>query len=270
MGLDWQSPNGSPVGIFISVDASEQQTQAFQCDGASTSTVPISFAPFCGSSLGPTITGTFEGTDYVGTIPIDCTGTGMVGGYKFAVSAKGLLEVNNGFSVHGSNSSTIGQAGKQDGGSAAGARYCKTWLGQITYKAAEALGKSILATWQRLGYTTAVEFLAYFLSGQGLPMDLPDTSPTATEIKRSTEFTAENKAVLTYIKQQLDGGATQIQLPAPDPLHTFAFLNRSTEPDLYLAFRYTHGLTVQGGGSLIGSNYIGTLTYVITESYGFN
>ena len=74
---------------------------------------------------------------------------------------------------------------------------------------------------------------------------------------------ARRRALLAF------GGATQIQLPAPNPLDTFAFLSYAS-PDLYLAFRSTNGLNVSGSASIVGSNYVGSLTYVISKSYGFN
>jgi len=174
------------------------------------------------------------------------------------------------FTISGSDKSPTGEAGKQATGSPAGAKACKKLLGQIKFKEAESLGKHILHTWQTLGLTTASEFLAHFLDGTGTAMDLSDTSSAASEIKKSKEFTNENNNILNYIKQQLEAGATHIQLPAPNPLHAFAFLSKFTEPDLYLAFRYTHGLDVSGSGSIVGADYVGTLTYVISESYGFN
>jgi hypothetical protein len=176
----------------------------------------------------------------------------------------------SGFTISGSDQSTTGQAGKQDTGSPADAKVCKTLPGQFVYKADEAEGKSIVSVWRRAGLATASEFLAHFLDGTGTAVNLPDTLATASEIKKSKEFKAENTNVLNYIQQQLDGGATQIQLPTPNPLHAFAFTSFFTEPDLYLAFRYTHGLDVSGSGSAVGNDYVGSLTYVISESYGFN
>jgi hypothetical protein len=174
------------------------------------------------------------------------------------------------FTISGSDQSTLGQAGKQATGSPEDAKICKTFLGQYAYRTDEAIGDFIVAAWQKAGLTTAAEFLANFLSGTGAAINLPDTSPTAAEIKRSLAFTVENNNVLNYIQQQLNGGATQIQLPTPNPLHAFAFLSYNASADLYFAFRYTHGVVVSGSGSLVGTNYVGSLTYVINESYGFN
>jgi hypothetical protein len=174
------------------------------------------------------------------------------------------------FTISGSDKSPAGQAGKQATGSPADAKVCKSFSGQAKYKADEALGKSIVATWQKFGLTTASAFLAHFLDGTGTADNFPDTSTAASEIKKSKEFTDENTNVLNYIAQQLNGGATQIQLPTPNPLHALAFLKYFTESDLYFAFRYTHGIDVSGSGSVVGNNYVGSLTYVISESYGFN
>jgi hypothetical protein len=42
-----------------------------------------------------------------------------------------------------------------------------------------------------------------------------------------------------------------------------------TTSDLYWSFRGTQGLTVSGSGSRKSGRYVGTLTYVIRDSYGF-
>ena len=42
-----------------------------------------------------------------------------------------------------------------------------------------------------------------------------------------------------------------------------------TTSDLYWSFRGTQGLTVTGSGSRKSGRYVGTLTYVIRDSYGF-
>ena len=174
------------------------------------------------------------------------------------------------FTISGSDNSTVGEAGKQATGSAKDAKTCKSLLGQLQYHEYEGIGKSLVKSWQALGLNTAAMFLAHFLDGTGTPLNLADSSSTAAEIQKSKEFTAENTNILNYIQQQLDNGATKIQLPTPNPLHAFAFLSKFTEPDLYLAFRRTNGLAVTGSGYLNGNNYVGSLTYVITETYGFS
>jgi hypothetical protein len=174
------------------------------------------------------------------------------------------------FTISGSDNSTVGEAGKQATGSAKDAKTCKSLFGQLAYKESEGIGISLVKSWQALGLNTAAMFLAHFLDGTGTPLNLADTSSTAAEIQKSKEFTAENTNILNYIQQQLRNGATKIPLPTPNPLHAFAFLAKFTEPDLYLAFRRTNGLAVTGSAYLNGNNYVGSLTYVITETYGFS
>lgn len=174
------------------------------------------------------------------------------------------------FTVSGDDNSTVGEASKQATGSAKGAKTCKSFFGQIAYREAEGIGISLVTSWQKLGLSTAAMFLNHFLDGTGSALNLADTSSTAAEIQKSKEFTTENTDILNYIQQQLRNGVTKIQVPNPRTLHAFAFLGKFSETDLYLAFRRTNGLSVTGSGYLNGNNYVGTLTYVVTESYGFS
>ncbi|MGH3251270.1 MAG: hypothetical protein ACRDOI_34395, partial [Trebonia sp.] len=65
---------------------------------------------------------------------------------------------------------------------------------------------------------------------------------------------------------QLKAGQAQVRLSAAR-LPTVAF--ESTAGDLYWGFRGTQGLTVTGSGVREKGRYVGTLTYVIRDSYGF-
>jgi hypothetical protein len=177
------------------------------------------------------------------------------------------------FTVSGSDSSTTGTTGptgKQATGSAAQAKFCAT-LGRQAFKDDEARGRSIAATWNNIGLTTASSLLTHFLNGTGAEVDDPATSHAAAEIEASSEFTTENKAIDAYIGGQLATGATTIRLPAGhnNPVNALGFTNL-TEPDLYFALRRTNAIQVSGSGSLVGFNYIGSLTYTISESYGFS
>lgn len=176
-----------------------------------------------------------------------------------------------GFTVNGSQMSTTGEAGKQDVGSAQDAAKCASVKGQKKFTRDELLGAFTAGSWQNAGLTNAAQFLADFLAGSGYEVDLPDTSSLAAEIQGSSEFTAENKDILAYVKKELAAGDTQINLPpGPDNVHALAFLRYVAEPDLYWALRRTNGITVSGSGNQVGSDYVGTLTYVINESYGFS
>lgn len=174
------------------------------------------------------------------------------------------------FTVTGDDNSTVGEASKQATGNAKDAKTCKSFFGQIAYREAEGIGISLVTSWQKLGLSTAAMFLNHFLDGTGTALNLADTSSTAAEIQKSKEFTTENTDILNYIQQQLRNGVTKIQVPNPRTLHAFAFLGKFSETDLYLAFRRTNGLSVTGSGYLNGNNYNGTLTYVVTETYGFS
>jgi hypothetical protein len=68
------------------------------------------------------------------------------------------------------------------------------------------------------------------------------------------------------IFSQLKDGKTRVQLSAAQ-LPTVAFESKSS--DLYWGFRGTQGLTVTGSGSRKTGRYVGTLSYVIRDSYGF-
>jgi hypothetical protein len=195
----------------------------------------------------------------------DITDSGGIGWTNFSFTQ------GSSFTVSGSDKSTTGQAGKQATGSLKDAKICKRLAGQFVYNADEAEGALIVGTWQTAGFTTASEFLADFLGGSGDAVSLPDTSQAAAEIKKSSAFISEKNDILTYIGQRLAGGATQIQLPAgPYNVHALAFLEIIREPDLYFALRRTNEIDVSGSGHLVGTNYVGSLTFVISESYGFS
>ena len=76
-----------------------------------------------------------------------------------------------------------------------------------------------------------------------------------------------NHLVQGEIAVQLKDGATRVRL-SPGQLPTVLFASKAS--DLYWGFRGTQGLAVSGSGSRSGNGrYVGTLTYVIRDSYGF-
>jgi hypothetical protein len=227
--------------------------------------------PTCGPSIG-TGTVTIEiaadgATATVTLLPpggVTCSNCGQVTWTRNTAS----------FTVDGSDYSTLGQDGKQETGSPEEAKICRTLRGQYAYKVDEAIGQLTLGAWQIGRLSTAADFLADFLSGTGAEVDLPATSTTTAEIESSEAFIAEDKEVKADIAEQLAAGATQIHLPSgSDDVHALAFRNwnsrSAAERDLYFALRRTHSITVNGAGSLVDGNYVGSLTYVIGASYGF-
>lgn len=181
-----------------------------------------------------------------------------------------FTKVQRTFTVKGSNSSPLGQAGKQATGSPADAAKCETAQGQQDFSNDEVIGQSIVNEWQADGLTTASVFLEHFLTGQGTALNYPQA---AAEIEGSSEFTSENNNIIAYIAEQLAITAARnqsIQVPAGvNTVHALGFVN-VLEPDLDFAFGRTHLITVKGSGSLVGTSYTGSLTYVVSESYGFS
>ena len=94
--------------------------------------------------------------------------------------------------------------------------------------------------------------------------------PAGSRISRlalaSSAFQAVNEQVQAAIARQLKDGDTRVRLTAGQlPTVTFS----DTNSDLYWSFRGTQGLTVTGSGRRASGRYVGTLTYVIRDSYGF-
>ena len=79
-------------------------------------------------------------------------------------------------------------------------------------------------------------------------------------------FRAVDNQVQEAILSQLKAGSTRVRLSAAQ-LPTVAF--ESMTSDLYWGFRGTQGLTVTGSGRRENGRYVGTLSYVVRDSYGF-
>ena len=75
-----------------------------------------------------------------------------------------------------------------------------------------------------------------------------------------------NNEVAEAVLSQLKAGKSRVRLSAAQ-LPTVAFESRTS--DLYWGFRGTQGLTVTGSGRRENGRYVGILSYVIRDSYGF-
>ena len=128
------------------------------------------------------------------------------------------------------------------------------------------LGASIASGFSLEGFPAASDLLRHFLSGTGTEIDYRLGSTISNEAKASAGFAAVNQIVQGEIAVQLKDGDTRVRLSAGQ-LPTVLFA--STASDLYWGFRGTQGLTVSGGGRDQNGRYVGTLTYVIRDSYGF-
>jgi hypothetical protein len=133
-------------------------------------------------------------------------------------------------------------------------------------KSDQLLGASIASGFSLEGFPAASDLLRHFLSGTGTEIDYRLGSTISNEAKASAGFAAVNEIVQGEIAVQLKDGGTRVRLSAGQ-LPTVLFA--STASDLYWGFRGTQGLTVSGGGRGENGRYVGTLTYVIRDSYGF-
>ena len=130
----------------------------------------------------------------------------------------------------------------------------------------QALGRQIVSGFAVANFPVAAELLKHFLAGSGKAVNYPAGSQIAKLALASAEFTAVRNQVTAAIMRQLAAGKSAVRLsPRQLPLPTF----NSTSSDLYWGFRGTQGLTVTGSGTRKNGRFVGTLSYVIRDSYGF-
>jgi len=135
-----------------------------------------------------------------------------------------------------------------------------------TFSADEALGAEVADGFAVANLPASADLLTHFLKGTGTEVDYRAGSLISQQAQASSAFRAVNNEVQEAIVSQLKTGLTHVQLPAAQ-LPTVAF--ESTASDLYWGFRGTQGLTVTGSGKRQNGRYVGTLSYVIRDSYGF-
>jgi hypothetical protein len=128
------------------------------------------------------------------------------------------------------------------------------------------LGNGIAAGFAASDFPAAADLLRHFLAGAGTGVNYQAGSRISRLAVASSAFQVVNEQVQAAIARQLKAGDVQVRLAASGlPTVTFS----STASDLYWSFRGTQGLTVTGSGVRAGGRYVGTLTYVIRDSYGF-
>jgi hypothetical protein len=128
------------------------------------------------------------------------------------------------------------------------------------------VGRKVADGFTLAGFPTAAALLGHFLTGAGTAVGYRAGSSISKQALASSAFRAISTQIQGEIIQQLNAGKTQIRLSSAQ-LPTVAF--DSTASDLYWAFRGTQGLTVTGAGTRKNGRYVGTLSYVIRDSYGF-
>ena len=130
----------------------------------------------------------------------------------------------------------------------------------------QALGGQIVSGFAAANFPVAADLLRHFLAGSGKAVNYPAGSQIAKLALASAQFTTVRNEVTAVIMRQLAAGKTAVRLSADQlPLPTFS----STSSDLYWGFRGTQGLTVTGSGTRKNGRYVGTLSFVIRDSYGF-
>lgn len=130
----------------------------------------------------------------------------------------------------------------------------------------KALGGEIVRGFALANFPASAYLLTHFLEGKGTEVDYRAGSPISRQALASSAFRAVNNEVRQAILGQLEAGRTRVRLSAAQ-LPTMAFESKAS--DLYWGFRGTQGLTVTGSGRRENGRYVGTLSYVIRDSYGF-
>jgi len=135
-----------------------------------------------------------------------------------------------------------------------------------TFAADHAVGVKVARGFALAGFPASADLLEHFLGGTGTAVRYPAGSPISKQARASAAFQTVNNEVSEAILSQLKTGRVHVRLSAAQ-LPTVAF--ESTATDLYWGFRGTQGLTVTGSGRRQDGRYVGTLSYVIQDSYGF-
>jgi hypothetical protein len=135
-----------------------------------------------------------------------------------------------------------------------------------TLAADQALGARVAHGFALARFPASADLLVHFLKGKGTGVDYRAGSLISRKARASSAFRAVNSEVQEAVLSQLKAGRTRLRL-SPAQLPTMAFESKTS--DLYWGFRGTQGLTVTGNGRREHGRYIGTLSYVIKDSYGF-
>ena len=135
-----------------------------------------------------------------------------------------------------------------------------------TFASDKALGARVAHGFALAGLPVSADLLTHFLKGNGTEVDYRSGSSISKQALASGAFRTVDNDVQEAILRQLKAGKARVRLSAAR-LPTVAFGSRTS--DLYWGFRGTQGLTVTGSGHREHGRYVGTLSYVIRDSYGF-
>ena len=117
------------------------------------------------------------------------------------------------------------------------------------------------------GAPHAAGLLLNFLAGRGAEVSFPAGSTVSADAKASSEFNDLNNMIQAQLLQLLRAGYSTVVLPSsvvsPPNFRT------ASSSELHWGFGGTQGLSITGSGSLISGRYVGTINYIIWDSYGF-
>lgn len=137
--------------------------------------------------------------------------------------------------------------------------------------AARAEGSFVAQAAATLGAVQAHDLMVHFLDGSGAPVNYGPASALARQAVHNTEFAELNREVRNEVTRQLEAGQRRVTLSSgflSSKLPNFNDFRES--PNLYLSFRGTQGVKVTGHGVITGGRYKGTISYKISDVYGFS
>ena len=130
----------------------------------------------------------------------------------------------------------------------------------------EAAAQAVEAYFTAEDAPDAATLLEHFLDGSGTPMNFPSGSALSQQLLSNSQFQALNSSAQRALVTALNQGENTVRLAEPPLLE----ISLSQPNDLEYSFGGTQGLQVSGTGHLVNGHYVGTLTYIIQDSYGFS
>jgi hypothetical protein len=271
--------NGALAGTWVADDG---DVLDFVRTAPGTYRGTVVFAGHCRPEAGPVVVSSQAAGRYVGTGPLASDGSGWCGDPTTSVA---IRFGPNGSSVRVSSSPAgavqtwtrttfavsgdIAPLGPNDEDQAEGSPALAKTCDPTTFERYQLQGSVIASSFRLGGAPTAASLLRHFLDGSGTATNFPAVSAVAAETALSAAFQREVEQVEVYVARRLTGGATSIDLGQGSGVLNPVDFTASSLPDLYLGFRSTQGLGVTGVGAVVGSEYVGEITYVIEDNYGF-
>lgn len=160
----------------------------------------------------------------------------------------------------------------QDGGSLLDAAFCVSPPGQVGFLASQAAALYVKSKFGDFGSQLGIDHMNHFLDGSGSARNYADGSSVSQLVENGPEFARSNTFVQDYVRKELDriiaAGGTSGNVGVPLEAARDR-LNLESHPDLFFGIHGTQGVELTGSVDVVGSEYVGTLTYKYLDSYGF-